>query len=135
MTQEERIALLDEHPGFTLLIANFPEIFLDDKANQVLSDYVANRIRQRVVNPKTAEKLIPIDHGFGMVRLPFEIKYFEAYYRDNVSLIDVSETRIERITVTGLKTTAEHYDLDIITYATGFDAVTGAMGRLLIMVY
>jgi cation diffusion facilitator CzcD-associated flavoprotein CzcO len=134
VTQEERIALWDElyddRPGFSLLIANFPEIFLDAKANQALSDYVAGRIRLRVNDQKTAEKLIPKDHGFGMQRLPLETKYFEAYNRNNVSLVDVSETPIERITQTGLQTTAEHFELDLIIYATGFDTVTGAMDQI-----
>jgi cation diffusion facilitator CzcD-associated flavoprotein CzcO len=134
VTQEERIALwdklYDKTPGFSLLIGNFPETFFDGAANKALSDYVACRIRDRVVDPKIAEKLIPKDHGFGMQRLPLETKYFEVYNRQNVDLIDVSETPIERITETGLQTTAEHYNLDMIIYATGFNAVTGAMDRI-----
>jgi cation diffusion facilitator CzcD-associated flavoprotein CzcO len=134
VTQEERFALWDElyddRPGFSLLIANFPEVFFDNTANQALSDYVANRIRRRVRDPKIAEKLIPKDHGFGMQRLPLETKYFEVYNRDNVELINVTETPIERITPSGIQTKSEHYDLDVIIYATGFNAVTGAMDRI-----
>ncbi len=80
----------------------------------------------RVNDPKVAEKLIPRDHGFGVQRLPLETRYFEAYNRDNVHLVDLSETPLVRITETGLRTTARDYEFDIIVYATGFDAITGA---------
>ena len=133
VTQAERVALWDElyeKPGFALLLANFPETFLDERANRELSDYVASRIRQRVKDPQVAEKLIPKDHGFGMQRLPLETRYFEAYNRDNVHLIDIGETPIERITAQGIRTTESEIELDLIVYATGFDAVTGAMDRM-----
>ena len=133
--KEERIALWDklyETPGFALFAGNFREIFIDEKANREISDYVANRIRQRVHNQELAEKLIPKDHGFGMQRLPLETHYFEAYNRDNVHLVDITETPIERITQSGIQTATTHYDLDVIVYATGFNAVTGAFDRMTI---
>lgn len=135
LTKEERIATWDKlynTPGFALLAGNFREIFVDEEANKEISDYVANRIRQRVKDPQTAEKLIPKDHGFGMQRLPLETRYFETYNRDNVHLVDVSESPIERITPSGIQTTTSQYDLDLIVYATGFDAVTGAFDKLTI---
>jgi cation diffusion facilitator CzcD-associated flavoprotein CzcO len=122
--------LYDERPGFALLIANFPEVFLDDEANQDISNYVAERIRRRVKDPVTAEKLIPKDHGFGMQRLPLETNYFEAYNRDNVQLVDLSETPIEEINASGVKTSDAQYDFDVLIYATGFDAITGALDRI-----
>ena len=122
--------LYDERPGFALLVANFPETFLDEDANRELSEYVADRTRQRVNDLEVAEKLIPIDHGFGMQRLPLETQYFEAYNRDNVHLVDIKQTPIKSITETGLQTTAKHFDLDVIIYATGFNAITGAMDRI-----
>jgi cation diffusion facilitator CzcD-associated flavoprotein CzcO len=133
LTPEERRAFWDdlyEQPGFALLAGNFPEIFFDEAANREMSEYVADRIRQRVHDPAVAEKLIPRDHGFGMQRLPLETRYFEAYNRDNVRLVDISETPIERITATGVQTSAEHFDLDLIVYATGFDAITGGFDRI-----
>jgi len=132
-TAEERKALWDElyqQPGFAILAANFAEIFFDEAANQELSNYIADRIRQRVNDPEIAEKLIPKDHGFGMQRLPLETRYFEAYNRDNVHLVDLSETPIERFTPTGIQTTAGHHELDVIVYATGFDAITGGYDRI-----
>ncbi len=133
LSAEERTAFWDElyaTPGFAMLAGNFPEIFLDERANREVSEYVARRIRQRVEHPEVAEKLIPKDHGFGTQRLPLETRYFEAYNRDNVELVDLSETPIERITRGGIQTTAAHYDLDLIIYATGFDAITGAFDQL-----
>ena len=67
-------------------------------ANAELSEYIADRIRRRVKDPKVAEILIPKDHGFGVQRLPLETKYFEAYNRNNVHLVDISETPLVRIT-------------------------------------
>jgi cation diffusion facilitator CzcD-associated flavoprotein CzcO len=133
LTHDERVAFWDElydKPGFAILVGNFPEIFFDEAANREMSDYVANRIRQRVGDPQVAEQLIPKDHGFGMQRLPLETRYYEAYNRDNVHLVNISETPIERITPTGVQTSAEHYDLDLIVYATGFDAITGGFDRM-----
>jgi cation diffusion facilitator CzcD-associated flavoprotein CzcO len=133
VTPEERKALWDRlyaTPGFAMLAANFPEIFLDEAANREVSAYVAERIRDRVKDPVTAEKLIPKDHGFGTQRLPLETRYFEAYNRDNVHLVDLSETPILRFTPRGIQTTAGQHDLDLIVYATGFDAITGAWDRM-----
>ncbi len=133
LTPEERKELWDElyeTPGFAIWLRNFREIFFDEEANAEFSAYVADRIRQRVKDPVVAEKLIPKDHGFGVQRVPMETHYFEVYNQDNVELVDVSETPIERVTPTGIQTSAGHYDLDIIVYATGFDAITGAYDKI-----
>lgn len=133
LTPEERRATWDrlyETPGFALTAGNFPEIYLDADANREMSDYVADRIRERVDDPETAEKLIPKDHGFATQRLPLESNYFEAYNHDHVHLVDISETPIEEVTATGIRTTERHHDLDVIVYATGFDAITGGYDRL-----
>jgi cation diffusion facilitator CzcD-associated flavoprotein CzcO len=129
VSSEERRKLWDrlyDEPGFGIWLANFREIFMDEAANAELSEYIAGRIRQRVKDPKVAEKLIPRDHGFGVQRLPLETNYFEAYNRDNVHLVDLAETPLVRVTQDGLRTTARDYDFDVIVYATGFDAITGA---------
>jgi cation diffusion facilitator CzcD-associated flavoprotein CzcO len=129
VTREERLKLWDklyDEPGFGIWLANFREIFMDEAANAELSEYIADRMRRRVRDPKVAEKLIPRDHGFGVQRLPLETEYLEAYNRDNVHLVDISETPLVRVTETGLRTTARDYAFDIIVYATGFDAITGA---------
>lgn len=133
VSREERVALWDrlyDTPGFAIWLRNFREIFTDEKANAEFSAYIADRIRRRVKDPAVAEKLIPRDHGFGVQRVPMETRYFEAYNRDNVHLVDISETPIEEITATGIRTTEREYNFDIIVYATGFDAITGAFDRI-----
>jgi len=133
LTAEERKAHWDAlyaTPGFAIMASNFPEIFFDEEANREMSEYVAGRIRGRVKDPATAAKLIPLDHGFATQRLPLETHYYEAYNRENVHLIDLTETPIERFTPRGIRTTAEEFDLDLIVMATGFDAVTGAWDRI-----
>ncbi|QWG14267.1 NAD(P)/FAD-dependent oxidoreductase [Bradyrhizobium sediminis] len=133
VTREERLKLWDrlyDEPGFGIWLSNFREIFTDEAANAEFSAYIADRIRRRVRDPVVAEKLIPRDHGFGVQRVPLETNYFEAYNRSNVHLVDISETPIERITETGLRTSARDYDFDIIVYSTGFDAITGAFDHI-----
>ena len=133
VTPEERRELWDrlyDEPGFGIWLQNFVEIFTDDEANAEFSEYIAERIRQRVNDPELAEKLIPKDHGFGIQRVPLESGYFEAYNRDNVELIDCSETPIKRVTPTGIETSENSYDLDVIVYSTGFDSFTGAFDRI-----
>jgi cation diffusion facilitator CzcD-associated flavoprotein CzcO len=133
VSREERVKLWDrlyDEPGFGIWLQNFREIFTDEEANAEFSEYIADRIRQRVKDPQTAEKLIPRDHGFGVQRVPLETYYYEAYNRDNVHLVDIAETPIERITETGIRTSERDYEFDIIVYATGFDAITGAYDHI-----
>ncbi len=133
VSREERVALWDRlygEPGFGIWLSNFREIFMDEVANAEFSEYIAERIRRRVKDPAIAEKLIPKDHGFGVQRVPLETRYYEAYNRDNVHLVDIQETPLERITPTGIRTTARDYDFDVIVYATGFDAITGSFDRI-----
>ena len=133
VSAEERRALWDklyDEPGFGIWLRNFVEIFIDEHANAEFSEYIADRIRQRVDDPAIAEKLIPKDHGFGIQRVPLETHYFEAYNRDNVELVDSGETPITRITPTGIETTDDAFEFDVIVYSTGFDAFTGAFDRI-----
>ena len=133
VTAEERKQLWEElyqQPGFALWLANFRETFLDRAANAELSAFVAGKIRARVADPAIAGKLIPRDHGFGVQRVPLETNYYEVYNRSNVRLVDLQETPIIRVTPAGIKTTAEDVELDIIVYATGFDAITGPYDRM-----
>lgn len=133
VTPEERRELWDRlynSSGFAIWLRNFAEIFTDETANAEFSNYIADRIRERVNDPALAEKLIPKDHGFGIQRVPLETNYFEAYNRDNVELIDSSETPIVRITPTGLCTSDRTFEFDVIIYATGFDSFTGAFDRI-----
>lgn len=133
VSPEQRKELWDrlyDEPGFGIWLQNFMEIFLDEKANAEFSGYIADRIRARVDDPALAETLIPKDHGFGIQRVPLETGYYETYNQDNVELVDAAATPIVRVTPTGIETTDESREFDVIVYATGFDAFTGAFDQI-----
>jgi len=133
VSEAEREAMFEKlygEPGFGIWLANFYDTMTDEKANAIITEFIARKIRERVKDPKVADILIPKDHGFGMKRVPMETKYYEVYNQDNVELVDLRATPIERITPKGVKTSDREYELDMIIYATGFDAVTGAFKRI-----
>jgi cation diffusion facilitator CzcD-associated flavoprotein CzcO len=133
VTEEEREAFWEKlysEPGFGIWMANFRDVLTDPKANALFSDFVARKIRQRVRDPATAEMLIPKCHGFGTRRVPQETGYYEAYNLPHVQLVDTRATPIERVTETGIRTSDADHAFDMIIYATGFDAITGAFDRI-----
>lgn len=133
LSPEQRHELMEDiwaDGSLSFWVGTFMEVFFDPEVSEVFGKFVADKIRERVNDPETAEKLIPTDHGFGSRRLPLETKYFEAYNRDTVSLVDVRENPIERITAEGVRTKAGEYPLDMLIFATGFDAGTGALNRI-----
>lgn len=132
-TEDERQEFWEElyaSPGFGVWLANYRDVLTDERANVEMTKFITQKIRERVDDPVVAEKLIPTDHGFGTRRLPMETNYFEAYNLPHVHLVDISENPISEITTTGITTTDTHREFDIIVYATGFDAVTGAFDRI-----
>ena len=116
--------------GFGIWQGNFRDILNNREANALISDFVADKIRQRVDDPELAELLIAKDHGFGTRRVPQETHYYEVYNQPHVELVSMLETPIASITPTGIRTTARDYEFDLIVYATGFDAVTGSFDRI-----
>jgi len=132
-TPEERAALWEKRyaePGFGLWQSNFRDTLTDRAANALASEFIANKIRSRVHDPVIAERLIPKNHGFGTRRPPLENGYYEVFNQPNVELVDINETPIERVTAGGIRTSHREFELDIIIYATGFDAITGAFDRI-----
>ena len=119
-----------KEPGFGIWIGNFKDILVDEKANKLMTDFAAKKIRERVKNPEIADLLIPKNHGFGTRRLPLESGYYEVYNQENVLLVDLNKTPIECITEKGLKTSGAEYEFDMMIYATGFDGVTGPYDRI-----
>jgi cation diffusion facilitator CzcD-associated flavoprotein CzcO len=117
-------------PGFGIWLRNFHDIMTGEKANAIITDLIARKIRKRVKDPAVADILIPKEHGFGMKRVSMETNYYEAYNPDNVELVDLRKTPIERVNATDIKTSDKQYDPDFILYATGFDAVTGGYKRI-----
>lgn len=133
VSKQDRLALWEElyaASGFGVWIGNFRDVLVKEDVNAEYSKFIADKIRQRVNDPELAEELIPKDHGFGTRRVPLETRYYEAYNRDNVSLVNINDTPIERVTKKGIKTSEREHEFDIIIYATGFDAITGAFDRI-----
>ncbi|KAE8349564.1 hypothetical protein BDV28DRAFT_140980 [Aspergillus coremiiformis] len=134
VSHEERVALWEKlyaEPGFAKWIGTFRDTFLDREANRLYSEFMADKIRQRVDDPVLAESLIPKNHGFGTRRVPLESGYFEAFNQSNVHLVDLQKTPIDRITPNGIRTTdGTEHQLDVLVYATGFDAITGGFSPI-----
>jgi cation diffusion facilitator CzcD-associated flavoprotein CzcO len=127
--REAKFEELWQKPGFAFWFGNFGDLMMNAEVNAYASDFVRRKIRARVRDPEVARKLMP-DHPFGSKRVPLENGYYEVYNRSNVRLVDLRETPIVRITPAGIRTAREEYPLDVIIYATGFDAGTGALTRI-----
>jgi cation diffusion facilitator CzcD-associated flavoprotein CzcO len=117
-------------PGFALWFANYRDVMISADANRLLSDFMARKIAERVHDPAVAKRLIPTDHGFGTKRVPLETGYYETYNQPNVELVHLRDNPIVRITAEGVTTTAKDYPLEVLVFATGFDAVTGAFDQI-----
>ncbi|WP_369230825.1 flavin-containing monooxygenase [Streptomyces sp. R21] len=130
---EERQAFYEERwngPGFTKLTEHYMDMLSNETVNAEWCAFMAEKIRCIVKDPATADKLIPKAHGYGGRRPPFGTGYYETYNKPNVSLVDINETPISRITEDGIETPAGAEEFDIIIWATGYDFGTGALNRL-----
>ena len=133
VSEKERLAFYESlyaGQGFGIWQGNFRDMLTDEQANKLMSDFVAKKIRERVKDPITAEMLIPKDHGFGTRRVPQETFYYEVYNQQNVKLVSMLDDPIQKITENGIQTRFNEFEFDVIIYATGFDAVTGAFNRI-----
>ena len=117
-----------ERGGFTFL-GSFNDLLLDRVANETAAAFVRERIRETVRDPEIAEKLVP-RQVIGCKRLCIDTGYYDTFNQPHVHLVDLQETPIEAITPAGVRTTAGEHELDVIVFATGFDAMTGALSRI-----
>jgi len=113
--------------GFRILLCSFAELTIDEFTNETVAEFIRKKIREMVDDPKVAEQLLPYDHPYGTKRPPIDTDYYKTFNRDNVTLVDVRQAPIAEITPSGLRTEDQTYDLDIIVFATGFDAMTGTL--------
>jgi cation diffusion facilitator CzcD-associated flavoprotein CzcO len=117
--------------GAFTLIASFTDLLVSKDANDTIAEFVRNKIRQTVKDPVTAELLAPKGYPLGTKRLCVDTGYYETYNRDNVQLVDVKTNQIKEITTTGVRLEdGTDYDVDILVFATGFDAMTGPLFRM-----
>jgi cation diffusion facilitator CzcD-associated flavoprotein CzcO len=132
-SEEERLRFYEtmwNSPGFMKLTSNYADMLFNPDANAEWCDFIARKIRGIVKDPTTAQRLVPKDHRFGEKRPPFVTGYFEAFNRPNVSLVDLRETPMVRVTAKGIETTDGERAFDVIVWATGFDFGTGALSRM-----
>jgi len=113
-----------------LSLTVIPNLMRDPAANQAAAEFVRGKIREIVKDKDLAEKLIPRDYPIGSKRACVDTDYYETFNRENVRLVDLRETPIEEITPTGVRTADAEYPVDVIVFATGFDAMTGALLRM-----
>ena len=135
VSAEEREALYEElwqAGGLRFWVNNFMDLLMDERANATAYDFLRRKVHERVKDPDMAEALCPKTppHPFGTKRPSLEQGYFEVFNRDNVTLVDTRQTPIERITSGGVIAGGVEHPLDVIAFATGFDAVTGGLAKI-----
>jgi len=116
--------------GSISFLYSYTDLLINQESNDTASGFVREKIRATVEDAKTAELLCPNDHPIGTKRLILDTDYYETYNRDNVTLVDIRSNPIQEITPTGLRTSVAEYALDAIVFATGFDAMTGALKEI-----
>lgn len=136
VTDEERRELYEELwrvGGFRFWLGIFQDTLFDDRANDYAYAFWRDKVRERIHDPELAEKLAPTTppHPFGTKRPSLEQNYYDVYNQDNVHLVDLSETGIEAVTESGIRTTdGVEREFDVIVLATGFDAVSGGLTQI-----
>jgi len=133
VSPEERRAAYEakwQEGGSISFLYAYTDLLVNKQANDTAAEFVREKIRGIVKDPVTAELLAPKDHPIGTKRLCLDTGYYETYNRDNVTLVDVRSDPIVEITATGLRTGKAEYELDAIVFATGFDAMTGALNEI-----
>ena len=116
--------------GFEWMFGSYRDLLFDKQANDLAADFVREKIRGVVEDQEVARKLMPSGYPIATKRLPLDNDYFETFNRDNVELVDLRESPLEEIVAAGIRTRDQTYALDVIVFATGFDALTGPLTRL-----
>ena len=129
VTPEERVAAFEDgwHEGGFHLVLKYNDLVATLDANETVAEFVRKKIREVVHDPETAEMLCPKDHPLGTKRICIDTNYFETFNRPNVTLVNIKNAPIEEITPKGLRNKDGEWELDAIVFATGFDAMTGAL--------
>ena len=128
VSKEERLNEYQKRwdTGYSGFISAYTDIGINQEANETAAEFVRSKIREIVKDPVKAEILSP-KNAIGCKRLCADTNYFETYNRENVSLIDVNETPIDSLVPEGVRTTEKIFNLDVVVFAIGFDAMTGAL--------
>ncbi len=119
-----------EEGGFHL-VQKYIDLLATEQANETVAEFVRSKIRETVTDAEVAEMLAPRDHPLGTKRICIDSNYYETYNRDNVTLVNIRNTPIEEIMPSGLRLEdGQEFELDTIVFATGFDAMTGALAGM-----
>jgi cyclohexanone monooxygenase len=131
---EEVQKIFEEHwprGSFRFVFETFDDLLTNPESNRVAGEFVISKMKEKVKDPEVAEMLTPKGYPFFAKRPPLDHGFYEAFNRDNVTLVDIQDREpIVEITETGIRTTKNHYEFDIIVLATGFQAYTGAQEAL-----
>ncbi len=133
ISDAERLELYDRawEKGGLRFRGVFQDLLLSQDANDTAAEFIKSKIRETVTDPETARMLSDIDHPYAAKRPPIDTNYFETFNRSNVTLVDVRADPIREITRTGIRLeSGAFHELDVIVFATGFDAMTGPILRL-----
>ncbi|WP_298373962.1 NAD(P)/FAD-dependent oxidoreductase [uncultured Bradyrhizobium sp.] len=134
LTPQQRRQVIEDcwnDGSLKLWVSSFAELFFDEAINAEITEFVREKMRERIKDPKLCEQLIPTDYGFGTHRVPLESNFLEAFHRPNVEIVGVKNNPIARITSEGIQTAdGTVHAFDVIILATGFDAGTGALTRI-----
>ncbi|WP_342725675.1 NAD(P)/FAD-dependent oxidoreductase [Bradyrhizobium sp. B097] len=134
LTPQQRRQVIEDcwnDGSLKLWVSSFAELFFDEAINAEITEFVREKMRERIKDPKLCEQLIPSDYGFGTHRVPLESNFLEAFHRPNVEIVSVKNNPIARITPEGIQTAdGTVHAFDVIILATGFDAGTGALTRI-----
>jgi acetone monooxygenase len=134
LTPQQRRQVIEDcwnDGSLKLWVSSFAELFFDEAINAEITEFVREKMRERIRDPKLCEQLIPADYGFGTHRVPLESSFLEAFHRPNVEIVSVKNNPIACITPEGIQTAdGTVHEFDVIILATGFDAGTGALTRI-----
>ncbi|HMO95218.1 MAG TPA: NAD(P)/FAD-dependent oxidoreductase [Tepidiformaceae bacterium] len=131
-SEEERKEVFEDRwavGGFSLGSA-FNDIGINIESNEIAAEFVRSKIREIVKDPEVAELLCPRDYPIMTKRLCVDTGYYDTFNRENVKLVNIKDNPIEEITPAGLRTGTDEYTFDVIVFATGFDAMTGALNAI-----
>jgi cyclohexanone monooxygenase len=107
----------------------FGDTGLSTEANEYAAEFIRGKIKEKVKDPETARKLLP-DTAVGCKRLCADSGYFETFNEPHVQLVDLRETPLKGLYADGVETDGARYEVDAVVFATGFDAMTGALARI-----
>jgi cation diffusion facilitator CzcD-associated flavoprotein CzcO len=126
-SREDQLRAIDDNGVLGAL--SWGDVFFDIEASRMAATLYGEAVARIVKDPRTAASLVP-DHPFACKRPIIDQGYYQTFNRDNVTLVDLRAAPIREVTASGIRTEEKHLDLDVIIYATGFDAITGALSRI-----